>query len=189
MKKAELLFDAITNIRPDLVEEALDYRFRKAKGQLQRFVALAACLALLIGVGVTSLRFMGMGGSKSNAISGNGMDAGMNQSITTDSAESEPVIKTEEADTEAPDAAPDKETAAKQFTATVLEIGEMWIMVEPLVGQWIRSSADRIVVSLPQGRSYEQFSVGSRVEVTFEGVVQESYPARVTAFDIVTVKP
>ena len=42
-EKAERLFDAITLLKEDLVEEAQDYRFRKRPAVWRRVGSLAAC--------------------------------------------------------------------------------------------------------------------------------------------------
>ena len=70
MSGAEKFFDAITQVREDLVEEALDYRFtRRRTIHWQRYVPLAACLALVVCIGylAANLRMGGM-----NAATGNG---------------------------------------------------------------------------------------------------------------------
>ena len=52
MRGAEKLFDAITEVREDLVEEALDYRFQAKKAvPWQRYAKWAACLALVVCIG------------------------------------------------------------------------------------------------------------------------------------------
>lgn len=46
MSREEIIFDAITGIREELVEEAQEYRFREKRAPWQRYASLAACLAL-----------------------------------------------------------------------------------------------------------------------------------------------
>ena len=83
MSGAEKLFDAITEVREDLVEEALDYRFPQKKPiPWQRYVPLAACLALVVCIGylAANLRMGGMnaaGNDGSNGTAaGDAADAG-----------------------------------------------------------------------------------------------------------------
>lgn len=90
MSKAEKLFDAITNVREELVEEALDYRFPAKRAiPWQRYAKWAACLALVVCIGylASTLRMGGMAGSDST---GNGaiMDGadGSSESAGTDGA-------------------------------------------------------------------------------------------------------
>ena len=83
MSGAEKLFDAITEVREDLIDEALDYRFvRKKAIHWQRYAALAACLALVVCIGylAANLRMGGMnaaGNDGSNGTAaGDAADAG-----------------------------------------------------------------------------------------------------------------
>ena len=76
MSGAEKFFDAITEVREDLLEEALDYRFTKRKAiPWQRYAGLAACLALVVCIGylAANLRMGGMDAAAGNSTgSGNG---------------------------------------------------------------------------------------------------------------------
>ena len=69
MTGAEKLFDAITAVREDLVEEALDYRFQAKKTiPWQRYAKWAACLALVVCIGYLAANLdLGMGGMNSTA--------------------------------------------------------------------------------------------------------------------------
>ena len=70
MSGAEKFYDAITQVREDLVEETLDYRFAARRNiPWQRYAGLAACLALVVCIGylAANLRMGGM-----NAATGNG---------------------------------------------------------------------------------------------------------------------
>ena len=69
MTGAEKLFDAITAVRGDLVEEALDYRFQAKKAiPWQRYAKWAACLALVVCIGYLAANLdLGMGGMNSTA--------------------------------------------------------------------------------------------------------------------------
>ena len=60
-EKAEILFDAVTGIRPELVERALDAPIRR-RPVWRRYAALAACLALIVG-GAFALSQVRMGSS------------------------------------------------------------------------------------------------------------------------------
>ena len=60
-EKAEILFDAVTSIRPELVERALDAPIRR-RPVWRRYAALCACLALAVCVGWFALLSGGMGG-------------------------------------------------------------------------------------------------------------------------------
>lgn len=58
MRKSEILFEAITELRDDLVEAAQNYRFQRKKRSLKRWMPIAAGLILVIGLGV----FLASGG-------------------------------------------------------------------------------------------------------------------------------
>ena len=65
-EKAEILFDAITAVREDLIEAAQNYVFHKKPSAWRRYAALAACLVVVAGLGFGALRLGllgGMGGS------------------------------------------------------------------------------------------------------------------------------
>ena len=77
MRGAEKLFDAITEVREDLVEEALDYRFQAKKAvPWQRYAKWAACLALVVCIGYLAanldLRMGGMNSTADSSGSANG---------------------------------------------------------------------------------------------------------------------
>lgn len=82
------------------------------------------------------------------------------------------------------------ENMKEQFTfeATVLENAENSIMVEPVEGENELSSSDKIVVRLPKdGAGLEdlsRFTVGSRVRITYDGTIMESYPAQINALKV-----
>lgn len=66
MKREEKLFDAITDVRDDLVEDALEHRFARRAPAWQRYGSLAACLVLLVGA-VTCFRIFGSKGGSDAA--------------------------------------------------------------------------------------------------------------------------
>jgi len=100
MSKAEKLFEAITDVRDDLVEDALDHRFVRRPPLWQRYGGLVACLAIVLGA-LTLFRMgllQGMGGmngsdSAKNEAAGNSavgewpMDSGAANGATSDDAE------------------------------------------------------------------------------------------------------
>ena len=82
------------------------------------------------------------------------------------------------------------EAPVSVFTATVVESGATWIVVQPDEGTLERNTANRIEVSLyvhytdgniaatgVQGT----FSPGDRVRITYDGAIQEIYPARISS--------
>ena len=87
MRGAEKLFDAITEVREDLVEEALDYRFQAKKAvPWQRYAKWAACLALVVCIGYLAANLdPRMGGM--NSAAGNSGSNGAAGETTGDTAD------------------------------------------------------------------------------------------------------
>ena len=87
MSGAEKLFDAITEVREDLVEEALDYRFQAKKAvPWQRYAKWAACLALVVCIGYLAANLdLRMGGM--NSAAGNSGSNGAAGETTGDTAD------------------------------------------------------------------------------------------------------
>ncbi len=65
------------------------------------------------------------------------------------------------------------------FEATVLEVHETYLLVEPAEDAWERSSADKIEVSLQDKTSWPIPQVSDTVNVFYNGELMETYPARV----------
>ena len=89
MMGAEKFYDAITEVREDLVEEALDYRFPQKKPiPWQRYVPLAACLALVVCIGylAANLRMGGMNTAGGNDASDNSAASGESTGDAADGA-------------------------------------------------------------------------------------------------------
>ena len=66
---SEIFFDAITNIREELVEEAQEFVFRRRHASWRRYAGMAACLVLAVTLffGVYQLSQVRMGSSGSGA--------------------------------------------------------------------------------------------------------------------------
>lgn len=63
------------------------------------------------------------------------------------------------------------------FNATVLEVNETSILVEPIEGSNELKSSDKIVVSTT-GLDTAGITAGSKVKITYNGYILESYPAQ-----------
>ena len=66
------------------------------------------------------------------------------------------------------------------FLARVLEIGEGWVIVEPLEGEAERNSCDQIYFSIDKLEPL-QITVGTKVQITYDGQILETYPAQIHA--------
>ena len=162
MNKAEIFFDAITGLREELVEEALDCRFRR-RVPWSRYAGLAACLALVVCVGWFGLMLAGGGMGGSGADNGFSTSSGGSEVSGDTSPPQVPEAPVEET---VPGDSPDlgEGTPAESvFTAVVLEV---------------RRTADRITVSTGELEDLPELEAGDLVVVAFGGGVMESYPAQ-----------
>lgn len=174
-EKAEILFDAVSAVREDLIEAAQNYVFRKKSHVWRRYAALAACLAVVVGLGFGAARLgilSGMGGSDTNgASSGAAPESGAPADCETAGSG----VTTGEDAGESPEEAVEETT----FTAAVLEVHDRYLLVEPLEGA-VLASADRVTVPTGDLEDLPELSPGDVVSVTFAGPIQETYPAQVT---------
>ena len=78
------------------------------------------------------------------------------------------------------DASGNDEEQIMEFEATVLEIDENSILVEPLEGEDILRSADRVSVGTGDldPEDVPEMEVGDTVRISYAGGVMESYPAQ-----------
>lgn len=72
------------------------------------------------------------------------------------------------------------------FNATVLEVSENSVLVEPFEGSTERKSADKIYLSLTGfPDNYPEMKAGDEIRVVYNGQIAESYPAQInTVFAI-----
>lgn len=85
----------------------------------------------------------------------------------------------------------------ESFEATVLENGEA-LMVQPDEGEWELTSSDKIVVHVSSDTKIvnssgkkitrEELPLGSKVRITYDGTVAESYPAQIGSYEIKLLK-
>lgn len=177
----EKLFDAITGVREDLVEEALDYRFARPAAHWQRMAALAACLLFVVGVSLGALRFFtwGCGGAAPDG-------AQQNSSAECAPGDTAPPRLPTGVDSAAPmekPQAPDSDSGAgggeqAVMEATVLSVHQGYLLVEPVAGDPVLATADQVEVPTAEAEGLPALAPGDRVKVTFSGAVQETYPAR-----------
>ena len=82
-----------------------------------------------------------------------------------------------------------KKKAAETYimTGTVLEISNGTMIVEPLEGEDELSSADKFVVSMEHMSASQEPEVGDIIEVTYNGDIEETYPARLGGVTYISV--
>lgn len=198
MKKAEIIYDAITNVRESLIEEALDHRFRK-KIPWQRYAALAACLVLFISVMPLMIAIVSPKGGADSAANSTAAapqspeavqdknhgapgaaEPGAAPSTSGAAMESSPA---ETAPAEpAPAPAEPAETAA--FTAEVLDVSDGRLWVRPLTGL---AFTDPLEVDITGVTALPELQPGDRVCITFDGIVQPAEPARIAAAEVTKI--
>ena len=173
MRPEEKLFDAVTGIDEGLVESVQTYVFRKKPRTWQRVASLAACLLVVASIGFGILQMARIGGSDSaantsDAAPESGSDAGTAGGSQGDAGAA------------AGDTADGGAPALTTFTATVLELGDGYLLVEPVAGDEMLATADRIRVSLDGAVLPDGVAEGAVVEITFDGLIRESYPAQIS---------
>lgn len=150
-KKAEILFDAVTEIRPELVEQALDQPLRRLSAWRRAGALCAACLALTACLGWFGLFLSGgMGGSGDMSATDNcAPQAPSAEAPSEDGGERAPVSET--------------------FTAQVVEAREDALLVRPR-GQW---DEEPVEVSLEGLETLPELEPGDWVSITFTGEARE----------------
>lgn len=178
-KKAERFYDAITLLPEDIVEEAQDYVFTHRVPWV-KYAGLAACLTVVLFAGWFGLMMAGgMGGSSAGADN--------NAPAAPADTAAPPSGDTSAADTTAPDyngglddpQEPEGSLTGgseeHQLTAIVLEVRENVIVVTP-----VEYDSNYEVEVSTVGLDVPALSEGDRVVVTYDGMIQETYPARIT---------
>ena len=160
MRAADVFFDAITQIREELVEEAQQYVFRRRISWRQYAGAAAACLALALGLSllIRSGGVGGMGGS-----SGSDSGGGVEDSCDIAPEPSEPL------------------PSERSFTADVLEIldgGSLLVVPQPGSGVW--SVADRVTVPVEDLTELPDVQPGDRILVVYSGEAGADFVEGVT---------
>ena len=66
------------------------------------------------------------------------------------------------------------------FQATILEIYDGYYLIEPVEGSIELNSADRITVPMKNMNPSPEPKVGDVLEIEYDGLIAESYPAQIT---------
>ncbi len=179
MRPEEKLFDAVTGIDEELVDSAQNYVFRKQTQPWQRVASLAACLLVMVSIGYGILLMGGVGGSDSASNSSTGDTAPENGSAGGNAGISGDIDDSADAG--------DQEEAAETvtFIATVLEMGDGYLLVEPVEEDPMLATADWIQVPTGDVTLPDGVTEGTVVRITFTGGVMESYPAQIA--DVVEI--
>ncbi len=78
------------------------------------------------------------------------------------------------------------------FNAVVIENNGTSLMINPVEGSSELNSSDKIVVRVPVDnatlKDLSEFTVGTIVKITYNGMIMESYPAQINAYNVERVK-
>ena len=66
------------------------------------------------------------------------------------------------------------------FQATILEIQDGYYLVEPVEGSAELKSADQITIPMTNMEPSPEPEVGDVLEIEYDGLIAESYPAQIT---------
>ena len=72
------------------------------------------------------------------------------------------------------------DTDTASFTATILELSDSYALVQPVEGESELLSSDKISFGIKELEQLD-VSVGSRVVIYYDGLIMESYPAKINA--------
>ncbi|MDD2396812.1 MAG: DUF3221 domain-containing protein [Tissierellia bacterium] len=82
----------------------------------------------------------------------------------------------------------DENIETVSFNAIVIENNETSILVNPEEGSSELNSSDKIVVRVPVDnatlKDLSEFTEGAKVKITYNGMIMESYPAQINAYDV-----
>jgi uncharacterized alpha/beta hydrolase family protein len=74
------------------------------------------------------------------------------------------------------------------FNAAVIENNGTSLLVNPAEGSSELNSSDKIVVRVQVEnavlKDLSEFTVGSKVKITYDGMIMESYPAQINAYSV-----
>jgi len=133
-RKSEIFFDAITQLREDLIEEAQNFKFHKKTAVWKKTASLAACVVLLLSVGMVAvIPRCGMGGGSSGSPDF-ASDAAAPQDAPQASENTAPPLL-ETGDSGSPGNAAEGSGGTVelyQFTAVVIEVRDEGLLVEPV---------------------------------------------------------
>lgn len=86
----------------------------------------------------------------------------------------------------------DENTEKVTFNATIIQNMGTSILVNPVEDSSELNSSDKIVVRVPVDnatlKDLSEFTEGSKVKITYNGMIMESYPAQINAYDVELIK-
>ncbi len=165
MNEAQL-HDALGELPEELLAPVDALRTRKRTPWV-KWISMAACLALIVGFSTWLLPDFFGGVAMDNA----GEAAPELQYGCLDDAGMAPNDCVQNSASS---------TGLHSFRATVLEVHDTYLLVTPKEGQPEASTAGQIEVSLPQLQQLPDIAIGDAIEIFYDGMLQETFPARAT---------
>ena len=154
--REDKIHDAIGELPEDLLMPVEKLR-QKKRYPIIKWAALAACLCLLLSLPLGTGM---MGATKAESLN----EAPMENKVQEDSLGM---------------VADDAGVSA--FRGKVLEVHEQCVLVEPLEGEAERNSCSKIYVSFGKLEKTPEIAVGDILVITYDGMIQETYPAQINS--------
>ena len=156
------IHDAIGEISEELIAPIAKLR-QKKRYPAVKWVAAAACLCLLLSLP---------------------LELGTRQDMNAESAGSLMEPETEQENKHSglmdqEDGKSDMVADVAAFRAKVLEVHEKCVLVEPLDGENERNCSDKIYVSFRNIKQIPEIKAGDVLEIRYDGLIQETYPAQI----------
>ena len=164
------IHDAIGEISEELIDPVAKLRQRK-RYPAAKWLAVAACLCLLLS--------LPLGASMRNDVKAESAGSLMESEMEMENMYGGLLDKE--------DGASDMVGNVSVFRAKVLEVNEKCVLVEPLDGEDELRCSDKIYVSCGKLEQIPEIKVGDVLEIRYDGMIQESYPAQINGTFSVTI--
>lgn len=158
---AHHIHDAIGEISEELIDPVAKLR-QKKRYPVAKWLAAAACVCLVLlslPIGLSAF-----GGTKAESAD---RAPEMNEEYFYGGILDQEEVKL------------DGSTEVAAFRAKVLEVHEKTVLVEPLEGEEELRSSDKIYISLRELEKTPEIRVGDILEIRYDGMIQETYPAQI----------
>lgn len=164
------IHDAMGDLPEELLAPVEKLR-QKKRYPIMKWAAIAACLCLLLGLP---------------------LGTGMMGAMKAESANAEAKVESPQenflADMEDSIGAVTDGASVSSFRGKVLEVHEKYVLVEPLEGENERNCSDKIEVSFWNLKQVPEIAIGDILEIVYDGMIQETYPARITGTSAIRIQ-
>ena len=157
------IHDAIGDISEELIDPVARLR-QKKRYPAVKWLAAAACLCLLLSLPFTWNTF--------TATKAESMNTEFAPEANMSNRFDGMLDKTE-------NSAADMIVNVSAFRGKVLEVDEECVLVEPLEGEQEQLCSDKIYVSIGKLAQIPEIRVGDILQIQYDGMIQETYPAQI----------